>query len=107
MADVTDADSLAGSVRESLRIRPGDDDGLVDAAAAVLALVTRWHGDAAEWDDAVLQGARMLTARLWRRRQSPAGVESVGDLGAVYVQRRDPDVALLLGLGSYRPPLVG
>jgi hypothetical protein len=27
--------------------------------------------------------------------------------GAVYVQRNDPDVAMLLGLGAYAPPVVG
>lgn len=86
---MTQAQQLAERVRKSLRIRQG------------------WHGDPDAWGADVQAGAQLLTARIWRRRQSPAGVESVGELGAVYVQRRDPDVAMLLGLGTWRPPLVG
>lgn len=53
-------------------------------------------------------GATMLAARLYRRRNSPAGITAFGtDGGAVYVQRQDPDVALLLGLGAYARPRVG
>jgi hypothetical protein len=49
----------------------------------------------------------MLAGRLWRRRNSPAGVESFAGDAAVYVSRNDPDVAQLLGLGAYTPPAVG
>jgi hypothetical protein len=52
-------------------------------------------------------GAAMLAARLWRRRNSPEGVATFTADGAVYVQRNDPDVAMLLGIGSYAPPVVG
>jgi hypothetical protein len=52
-------------------------------------------------------GAMMLAARLYRRRNSPEGVATFTSDGAVYVQRNDPDVAMLLGLGSYAPPVVG
>jgi hypothetical protein len=54
------------------------------------------------------RGAVQLAARLWRRRNSPEGVAALGADGAVYVQRTDPDVAMLLGMGSmYAPPAVG
>jgi hypothetical protein len=53
------------------------------------------------------QGALLLAARLWRRRNSPEGVATFTSDGAVYVQRNDPDVAQYLGIGSYAPPVVG
>jgi hypothetical protein len=49
----------------------------------------------------------MMAGRLFRRRESPAGVAAFGELGAVYVMRNDPDVAMLLGLGSWAKPMVG
>lgn len=52
-------------------------------------------------------GAAMLGARLWRRRNSPEGVATFTDQGAAYIQRNDPDIAMLLGIGSYAPPVVG
>lgn len=59
------------------------------------------------WPPYILLGAQMLTTRLWRRKDSPSGVETFTDQGAVYVSRNDPDVALLLKLGTYSPPQVG
>lgn len=100
-----DAETLADTARTALRIKHGDDAGLDIAARAVVAQVNRWHGD--DWTEDVKTGAVLLTSRLWRRRQSPAGVEAFGDLGAVYVSRTDPDVAQLLGLGRWQPPAVG
>jgi len=52
-------------------------------------------------------GAQMLAVRLWSRRNSPEGVATFTADGAVYVQRNDPDIALLLGIGPYAPPVVG
>lgn len=99
------------AVKTRLRVKDDDDDDrlqeLVDAVnlrvrgwpVAALSLV---HGAAPpSWPDDVVLGATMLAARLWRRKDSPAGVETVGELGPVYVQRNDPDIALLLRLGSY------
>lgn len=57
-------------------------------------------------DPQTAQGATMLAARLYRRRNSPGGVEAYTD-AAVYVARTDPDVALLLKLGPNKPPQVG
>lgn len=78
--------------------------------AAVISLVTSYHGapaDGAEWADHYKIGATMLAARIFRRRNSPAGVEALGDLGPVYVSRNDPDLAQLLKLGRYAEPRVG
>lgn len=61
----------------------------------------------ADWPARVVMGASMLAARLYRRRNSPAGVEAMTDQGAAYVTRNDPDVAQLLQLGAYQKPMVG
>lgn len=55
----------------------------------------------------VVEGANMLAGRLFTRRNSPNGVAAFGEMGPVYVSRNDPDVAMLLGLGSYAGPQVG
>jgi hypothetical protein len=31
----------------------------------------------------------------------------MGNLGAVYIQRNDPDIAMLLEIGTYKRPQVG
>lgn len=62
---------------------------------------------AAPWPAGVRLGATMLAARLWKRRNSPAGVEAIGTDGPLYVRRNDPDIAMLLGLGDYGKPAVG
>lgn len=56
----------------------------------------------------VTEGANMLVARLFRRKNSPAGVETIGpDGSAAYVARNDPDVSMLLQLGTWRGPQLG
>lgn len=64
-------------------------------------------GPPPQWPDYVTLGGTMLAARLWRRKDSPSGVEAFTDQGAVYVSRNDPDVAQLLGIGTFTPPVVG
>ena len=59
------------------------------------------------WRPDVVQGATLLAARIFRRRSSTEGVAAFGDQGAIYVQRNDPDVALLLRIGGYARPAVG
>lgn len=89
--------------------------GLIDAdkkrfeaiCDAVHALVAAWVPPTQHNSAAVKLGAEMLAARLWRRRQSSTGVETLGDIGTIYVARYDPDIAQLLGIGSYAPPSVG
>ncbi len=60
-----------------------------------------------DWPARVVTGATMLAGRVHRRRNTPDGVQTLTDQGAVYVSRNDPDVAQLLQLGSYAKPSVG
>jgi hypothetical protein len=83
---------------------PGVQDKLAATVAAVNVLVPRMATSPAESQSL---GATMLAARLYRRRNSPEGVATFTADAPVYVQRNDPDVALLLGIGSYAPPVVG
>lgn len=62
--------------------------------------------DPAAWPADVSLGAIMLAARLYRRRNTPSGIETYAD-AAVYVPRRDGDVDALLSLGYYAVPRVG
>lgn len=55
----------------------------------------------------VKQGATMLAARLWRRRNSPSGVEAITETGAQYIARHDPDLSRLLRIDNYIRPAVG
>lgn len=91
-----------------------DNDRLDSIVSAVNSVVRSWPCSEAavggtDWAEAaeVVEGATMLVARLWRRKGSPAGVEAMGTLGAAYVMRNDPDIALLLQLGPYAGPQVG
>lgn len=89
-----------------------DDDELLELVGAVNAQVRAWPVSAAAvgletWPDHIAAGARMLVCRLYRRRNSPAGVEAFGEAGAVYVMRQDPDIAMLLKLGPWQRPAVG
>lgn len=63
--------------------------------------------EADSWPDDVRQGATMLASRLWKRKNSPAGVEALGTDGPLYVRRNDPDIAMLLQLGDWSEPSVG
>lgn len=81
-------------------------DYIAVVVPAVNAFVRSFHGDDGLGAD-VVQGSVMLAARITRRRNSPAGVESFGELGATYVSRYDPDLDRLLRLGAYRRIVVG
>lgn len=102
-------------VKSQLRIAPDDvrdDAELADVVAAVNAEVRSWPQAAPAaalgvWPDNYTRGATMLASRLWRRKNSPAGVEAFGSLGASYVMRTDPDIAMLLKLGSWAGPELG
>lgn len=103
--------TLAG-VKTELGITDDRSDTRLQAKVdAVNALVAGWPkvaaaDGAADWTghtDAV-NGANMLTARLWQRRNSPLGFEAIGDQGAAYVTRNDPDLAMMMGLGSWQDP---
>lgn len=92
-----------------------DDDALDDIVAAVNAVVrglpvVRRLDATAEpftWPANVTHGANMLAGRLFRRRNSPTGIEAFGANGPVYVNRNDPDVAMMLELGDHAKPSVG
>jgi hypothetical protein len=58
-------------------------------------------------DAEIMQGAIMYAARMLRRRNSPAGVETYGGLGATFVARYDPDIDRALRTGAFTPPGVG
>lgn len=78
--------------------------------AAVNAVVRRWLSPdpvTGEWSADHVQGAKMLAGRIYRRRNSALGMATFEGEGAAYVQRTDPDIALLLELGYYTRPAVG
>lgn len=80
--------------------------GIVDAVDVVvrgLAVADKARGYEA-WPADIALGATMLGARLFRRRKTPDGVQAFAEGGAVYVQRNDPDVAMLLQLGDHARP---
>jgi hypothetical protein len=99
-------------VKTWLRIEDDvDDDLLVDVCAATSAWVAALPtvtelDDPSTWPADVMQGAVMLAARLYRRRNTPSGVEPFTD-GAVYLPRRDGDVDAMLHIGYYAAPRVG
>lgn len=106
MSGPADVDAIAAE----LDISAGDRerDQLPATVEAVNDLVSTWLAPGPDgWAPRHVKGANMLAARLYRRRNSPAGVESFGELGAVYVQRNDPDIAQLLSLGRYSRLAVG
>lgn len=92
-----------------------DDDAIDSVVAAVNALIRGLpvagssNTDPApeDWPNDIKFGAMLLAARLWRRRNTPGGVEAAGDFGIAYVRRNDPDIAQMLQLGEYAPPRVG
>ncbi len=102
------------SIEDSL-----DDDSLSMVINAVNAEVTTWPvvvdhltipdpvPEDWEWPHPLQLGATLLAARLYRRRNSPEGIAGMGVDGAVYVQRNDPDISMLLKIGNSRRPAVG
>ena len=90
-----------------------DDDLLASVCDAVneYAATLPWVAQAAadtggSWPKRAEQGAVMHAARVFRRRNTPAGVEAMND-SVVYVARQDSDVAQLLRIGPYQMPAVG
>lgn len=95
------------SVAEYLKIPYGQYDytPMETIVDAVNAMVTEWHGDT--WPPGVKLGATMLAARLYRRRNSPSGVENFSDMGATYISRFDSDLERQLRIGKWTQPAVG
>jgi hypothetical protein len=83
-----------------------EDEELVDLCSAVDEFVRNLPSvatfvsplDEAAWPYRYALGARMLAARLWKRRKSPEGVASFTGEGVIYVRRNDPDICDLLRL---------
>lgn len=61
-----------------------------------LPVVADRSDPAAAWAGSVELGTVMLALRLYRRRNSPNGVETITGDGVAYVARYDTDVARLL-----------
>ncbi|UVK60159.1 head-to-tail adaptor [Arthrobacter phage SerialPhiller] len=59
------------------------------------------------WSAQTELGAKMLAARLYRRRNSPAGVEAITEAGAAFVARYDSDISRLLQLDGFAGPRIG
>jgi hypothetical protein len=75
-------------------------DEFVRGIPAVVVFVTLPDPvpDPFEWPRRYVVGARMLAARLYRRRNSAEGVASFASEGVLYVRRNDPDIVSLLRL---------
>lgn len=58
------------------------------------------------WAGTTRLGAIMLAARIYRRKNSPGGIEASGDT-VTYVSRYDSDISRLLNLESFRKPVIG
>jgi len=112
-----DEPTTVEAVKAHLSITDATDDGaLAPVVGAVNYLIRHLPVastakaetvEAAVWPADVKLGATLLAARLWRRRNSPEGVAAFGADGPVYVQRNDPDVAMMLALGDWARPGVG
>lgn len=87
---------------------PRPDPSLQQTIDATVDLVAKWKGQPIEeWPERWRLGCMMLIGRIDRRRQSPSGVDTVTEMGPVYIARKDPEVAQLLEIGSFRVPQVG
>lgn len=109
--DPTAPEDLEGRIIGWLQVLPGSPDAA--AAAQVASAVEAWVNqlpsihldDTGAWAADTWLGATMLGARLVRRRNSPAGIESWTSDVAAYVRNQDPDVASLLRLDARRPKI--
>jgi hypothetical protein len=83
----------------------------VDYVSGVLAGSYNFTGDVlsvlAEPGAAVVQGTLLYAFRLHNRRRSPDGTVDMGELGTARIPSNDPDIERLLGIGRWRPPMVG
>lgn len=78
-------------------------DQCIDAA---VAFVSRYKGPADEWDAATNLGCIMQAAGLFRRRNTPGGIDTFGE-SAMYTRAVDSEVERLLRIGRYALPRVG
>lgn len=116
--DYTSGGVTGVDVAAWLRLTPdAADTALLDqVAAAVTAWVSRiqlvqWapadpDTGVVTWPLEAVQGATMLAARMYHRRNSPGGTQTMSDL-VVYNPTRDVDVDQMLRLGGYQRGQVG
>ena len=102
-----DANTLAARAAAWAKLPGGVDDAMRACAAAVRALVVALPVTQGRptWREDTALGAVMLTARLHRRRNSPAGIESLTEMGVTYVSRYDSDIARLLRIDAFAGPV--
>lgn len=58
------------------------------------------------WAPNTTYGALLLANKLYRRKNSPDGIVSLGD-STVYVSRFDADISRALNLGDHLKPVIG
>lgn len=90
---------------EVCRARPDTVNPVPPPASRRRPTTTALTTTPADYPDAY-RGAVMMAARLVRRRNSPAGIESFGE-SVTYVAAYDPDLDRFLRRGRYRLPGVG
>lgn len=55
----------------------------------------------------VVQATLLYAFKLHNRRRSPDGTVDMGELGIARLPSNDPEIERLLGIGRWRPPMVG
>lgn len=58
------------------------------------------------WQPNTTYGALLLANKLYRRKNTPDGLVSLGD-STVYVSRYDADISRALNLGDHLKPVIG
>lgn len=96
------------ALKSMLQIKNTNDDAELEMSLdSASTWVCKRVIDGHELNPDVQQAILLLSARLWKRRQSPEGVAGWGDLGVIRILRSDPDITSLLshhldmGGGSY------
>ena len=113
----------AADVAQWLRLNAGTPDVpdveldrvCVQTEAYVQRCRPEWYVDPATPDDTrayvpdgeTYQGAVMYAAREYRRRNSPAGIETWAEGGAVFVAKYDADIERALRTGNWNVPGFG
>lgn len=97
---------LASRAADWLKLPAGGDEAITQVAQAVHTLILGLdHVNPTTWDYPTILGATMLTARMYRRRNSPNGIESLTEMGTSYVSRYDSDIARLLKIDAFATPI--
>lgn len=100
------------AVKAWLSISRADEDAILDVIVTAVTSVIEAMPDVPRtaegaWAQQTHLAALMLASKLYRRRNSPNGIEAFTDNGAAYVARYDPDIARLLRIDGFTRPAVG